>query len=72
MTAEEMKRQFFERVRKLRNKEKLSLTELARRSGLPLEMLEALEDGILPEEMMVDDAFALARAFHCKIYELFE
>lgn len=72
MTAEEMKRQFFERVRKLRNKEKLSLTELARRSGLPLEMLEALEDGILPEEMMVDDAFALARALHCKIYELFE
>ena len=72
MTANEMISQFCGRIHELRKKEKLSLTELAHRSGLPLEMLESLECGILPEEMMVDDAFALARAFHCKIYELFK
>lgn len=71
MTAKEMKNRFCIKVYELRSREKISLTELARRSGLPLEMLEALEKGTLPEEMMVDDAFALARALHCKIHELF-
>lgn len=72
MTAKEMENKFCKRIHKLRNKEKLSLAELARRSGLPPEMLEALERGTILEEMMVDDAFALARVFHCEIYELFE
>ncbi len=37
-----------------------------------LEMLEQLENNILPEEMMVNDAIPLARAFGCKVYELFK
>ena len=50
----------------------LAISELAQRSGLPLAMLEALEQGVIPEVMMVDDAFNLAQVFGCKIYELFE
>lgn len=72
MTAKEMKDQFCTRIYELRSKENLSLTELAHRSGLPLKMLESLECGVVPEEMMVDDAFDLAKALHCKIYELFK
>ena len=50
----------------------MAISELAQRSGLPLAMLEALEQGVIPEEMMVDDAFNLAQVFGCKTYELFE
>lgn len=50
----------------------MSNLELSRRSGVPPEMLEALERGEIPEEMMVDDAFDLARAFGCEVYELFQ
>ena len=32
--------------------------------------LEQLEQNILPEEMMVDDACALARVLQCELYEL--
>jgi len=48
----------------------MSLDELAERSGIPLNMLEQLEQNILPEEMMVDDACALARVLQCELYEL--
>ena len=48
----------------------LAISELAQRSGLPLAMLEALEQGAIPEEMMVDDACALARVLQCELYEL--
>ena len=37
-----------------------------------LEILAQLEQNILPEEMMVDDAYNLSLAFHCKIWELFQ
>ena len=48
------------------------LQELAEESGVSLDMLEQLEQNILPEEMMVDDACRLAKALHCKIHELFD
>lgn len=50
----------------------LSNLELSERSGVALEMLEALERGEIPEEMMVEDAFDLARVFGCKPHELFQ
>jgi len=72
MTVNEMKLQFCERVRQLRAEKNMSIKQLSLGSGIPLEFLEQLEQNILPEEMMVDDAIDLARAFGCKVYELFE
>lgn len=59
-------------VKKFRERQNISLEELAKHSGVPLEMLVQLEENILPEKMMVDDASALAKVFHCGVYELFE
>ena len=72
MTIEAMENKFCRKVSEIRLRKNISLEELARRSGLPMNMLEALERGVIPEEMMVDDAFDLARVFQCKVYELFE
>ena len=52
--------------------EGLSLAELENRSHVPLWMLEELERGTLPKEMMVTDAFRLAKVFHCQVNELFQ
>lgn len=71
MSINEMKNIFCGKVSELRLHENISLEELSRRSGVPPEMLEALERGELPEEMMVEDAFNLARTFGCEVYELF-
>lgn len=71
MRTKEMKKKFCAKVSEFRLHENMSLEELSDRSGTPLKMLEALERNEIPEEMMVDDAFDLARAFGCKLYELF-
>ena len=63
---------FCNNIHRLRERAGMSLDELAERSGIPLNMLEQLEQNILPEEMMVDDAFNLAKVFGCKVYELFQ
>lgn len=72
MSIEENKRKFCNNVNAQRKKQNLISGELSQRSGVPLEMLEALERGEIPEEMMVEDAFGLARAFGCEVYELFQ
>lgn len=72
MSIEENKRKFCNNVNAQRKKQNLTLEELSQRSGVPLEMLEALERGEIPEEMMVADAFGLARAFGREVYELFQ
>ena len=36
------------------------------------DVAETLERGEIPKEMVVDDAFDLARAFGCKVSELFK
>lgn len=72
MNKKEMEIQFCRKIQTLRREEKLSLIKLSERTGLPLEMLEKLDQGTIPEEMMVDDAFALAKVFGCEVYELFE
>lgn len=72
MTVIEMKNKFCKKVSEIRLCKNISLEELSQRSGVPLEMLEALERGEIPEEMMVEDAFGLARAFGCEVYELFQ
>ena len=72
MTVIEMKSKFCKKVSEIRLRENISLKELSQRSGISLEMLKALERGEIPEEMMVDDAFGLARAFNCKVSELFQ
>ncbi len=72
MSIEENINIFCNKVKDLRKNQKITLQELSRRSGVPQDMLEQLEQNILPDEMMVDDTFALARAFGCKVYELFE
>ena len=61
---------FCNNIHRLRERAGMSLDELAERRGIPLNMLEQLEQNILPEEMMVDDACALARVLQCELYEL--
>lgn len=72
MAVDEMINQFCSRIRKLKEIKEISLETLSQDSGVPLEMLEQLEQNILPEEMTVDDAYALSKVFQCKIGELFE
>lgn len=72
MSIQENERTFCNNIKALRKKRNLSLEDLSRRSGAPLAMLEVLERGMIPAEMMVDDAFELAKAFGCEINELFE
>lgn len=71
MTVLEMKLQFCKKILALRIENGFTLPELARRSGVPLTMLEELERGVLPKSMMVDDAWKLAETFGCKPAELF-
>ena len=72
MSIEESKTKFFNNVKRLREQQGLSLEELAEQSGVSLDLLEQLEQDILPEEMMTSDAYKLAVTFHCKISELFQ
>lgn len=37
----------------------LSLAETAQRSGIPVKMLETLEQGVIPPEMLITDVFYL-------------
>ena len=72
MSTEASKQKFFNHIRVLRKQQHLTLEELAAQSGVPLNMLEQLEQNILPKEMMVADAYKLSLVFHCKIWELFQ
>ena len=72
MTFLEMKATFCRNILELRLQKNLSLEALAQRSGVSLYKLQALDKGIMPEEMMADDAIRLAKVFGCKIDELFE
>jgi len=72
MTMKETINIFCNKIKKLREQQDISWEELSKRSGVPQRMLEQLEQNILPEEMMVDDACELAKVFGCEVYELFE
>lgn len=72
MKKEDSIRLFIRNIQRLRMQEGLSLAELENRSHVPLWMLEELERGTLPKEMMVTDAFRLAKVFHCQVNELFQ
>ena len=67
MTFLEMKATFCRNILELRLQKNLSLEALAQRSGVSLYILQALDKGIMPEEMMADDAIRLAKVFGCKI-----
>ena len=71
MKKEDSIKLFIQNIRKLRIQEGLSLAELGNRSHVPLWMLEELEQGTLPKEMMVTDAFRLAKIFPYPVHELF-
>mgnify|MGYP001144563044 CR=1 FL=1 len=71
MKKEDFIKQFVRNIQKLRIQEGISLAELGSRSHVPLWMLEELEQGTLPKEMMVTDALRLAMVFHCPVHELF-
>ena len=62
---------FCQNIHQRREEAGLSAEGLAERSGAPREMLEALDRGILPREMDVGDAFALAKVFGCEVHDLF-
>jgi predicted transcriptional regulator len=63
---------FISNVHQRRERAGLSITRLSKLSGVSLKILEELERGVLPKEMMVDDALCLAKAFQCKPEELFQ
>lgn len=71
MSVTEMKLKFCSRVYELRSESDLTVPELARRSGLSLAMVEALDRREVPKSMMVGDAFRLAAVFGCVASELF-
>mgnify|MGYP001082158881 FL=1 len=71
MKKEDFIKQFVRNIQKLRIQGGISLAELGSRSHVPLWMLEELEQGTLPKEMMVTDALRLAMVFHCPVHELF-
>ena len=71
MKKEDFIKQFVRNIQKLRIQEGISLAELGSRSHVPLWMLEELEQGTLPKEIMVTDALRLAMVFHCPVHELF-
>ena len=66
MDVEEYKISFCHKIKTLRKQKNIILEKLAEDSGIPLNMLEQLEQNILP----VDDACALARVLQCELYEL--
>ena len=70
MRAQEYIQIFCQNISRRRQQTGMSFTELSRCSGLPVEMLQQLDQGIMPEEMMADDAIRLAKVFGCKIDEL--
>mgnify|MGYP001135846161 CR=1 FL=1 len=72
MSMQEEIKIFCRNICRRREEASLSAGELSRRSGVPLEMLESLERNILPPEMDVGHALALAKVFGCQIYELFQ
>lgn len=72
MSIEENKIKFFTNIRRIREEQGQSIEDLAKQSGVSVWILQQLEQNILPEEMMVDDACKLAKALHCKMHELFE
>ena len=63
---------FISNVHQRRERAGFSITRLSKLSGVSLKILEELERGVLPKEMMVDDALCLAKAFQCKPEELFQ
>lgn len=71
MSLIEMKLKFCDRVYELRTESDLTVPELARRSGLPLAMVEALNRREIPKSMMAGDVFRLAAVFGCAASELF-
>lgn len=66
MQKEDSIKRFIRNIRRRRIQEGMSLAELEKHSGVPLWMLEELERGTLPKEMMVTDALRLANVFHCR------
>ena len=72
MKKEDYIKLFICNVQRRRMQEGISLAELGSRSHVPLWMLEELEQGTLPKEMMVTDALRLAKVFHCPVHELFQ
>ena len=72
MKKEDYIKLFICNVQRRRMQEGISLAELGKRSNIPLWMLEELERGTLPKEMMVTDDLRLAKVFHCQAHELFQ
>ena len=72
MVREDSIKLFICNVQRRRMQEGISLAEFGKRSNIPLWMLEELERGTLPKEMMVTDALRLAKVFRCQVYELFQ
>ncbi|MEM5780070.1 MAG: helix-turn-helix transcriptional regulator, partial [Lawsonibacter sp.] len=60
------------RLQGLRKQKDISLKALSEQSGVPVEWLRLLEQGVLPEDMLVDHVISLARALNCRPHELFE
>ena len=70
MISKEFELHFCEKVRALRTAQGLSLSELSRKSGVPLDLLRQMEQNILSDDFLVEHIFDLAGALGCAAYEL--
>ena len=61
---------FCKKVRALRTAQGLSVSELSAKSGVPLPLLEQMEENILSDDFLVEHIFDLSKALGCRAYEL--
>ncbi len=63
---------FGENVRRLREKEGISVAEFAKYLHISQERLTRLEEGVIDKRLSMSVVFAIAGRFHLKEYQLFE
>lgn len=59
-------------IRALRTERGITVQEASAAAGIPAKLLQQLENGVLADEMTVDNLFALADCFQIKPHEFFD
>ena len=70
MNHKDFEKRFCKKVRALCAAQELSLSELSSKSGVPVSILQQMEQNTLPDDFLVEHIFDLAQALGCCAYEL--
>ena len=70
MKHKEFELLFCSNILALRAAQNLSISELSAKSGVPVSILQQMEQTTLPDDFLVEHIFDLARALGCQAYEL--